>query len=185
MEYKTFFILVKLIINASVPFYIIKLEKNYLLWHTLTLVPLTLALFYISIKKKIYRDKYVFKVFIPSLKLVIFIQACDCLTLVLFYYKMYSLLHNIVSLRITAIVHGILSLVVYILILFQKNRTRKIISSAKHTFKLGIIINNIGEKGKGLSKDQPVEIIGEYGDKCKVYDGKQFFEIDKKDLEYI
>lgn len=181
MEYKTFFLFLKLLVNILTPIYI--LNKKCLLFYFLTYIPLSLALLYIFVKKRIYKGNFVFKPYIPSLGLVILIQICDIISLLAFYYKIWYLNIDATKLKIISAIHGILTLIIYIVILFQKNKSKKLVSSVRHTFKLGIVLKDIGNRDNGLSKDQPVEVVSEEGDRCKVYDGKDFFLVNRQDIE--
>lgn len=186
VEYRTFFLAVKLCINIGIPLFSISWsERETLFYYILTLAFPLCMLIYIMSKKRMYFRRYLCKPFIPSLKLMLFVQACDLFTLVLLYRSLLIISGYDSRTIICAIIHVVLSIIVYVLIFYQKERSRTVISYTRHRYRLGILARDIGGTG-GLRKGQPVEIIQETASGYIVKDSrKQDYELLKDDIDEI
>lgn len=185
-EYRTFFLAVKLCINTCVPFFAMEWGSALTLcYYALTLVFPFGLLVYIMAKKRLYFKKYLCKPFIPSLKLILFAQACDLSTLVLLYRHILVLSEYSTRTIACAIAHSILSVLVYALIFCQKERNRMVISYTRHRYRLGIMARDIGGIG-GLKEGQPVEIVRETSSGYMVKDSRrQDYELRREDIGEI
>lgn len=185
-EYRTFFLAVKLCINTCVPLFAMEWGfSQTLLYYFITLVFPLGALAYIMAKKRIYFKKYLCKPFIPSLKLMLFVQMCDLAALVMLYRHVLLLANYGQEKVVCAISHFVLSAAVYVLILCQKERHRTVISYTRHRYRLGIMARDIGGIG-GLKKGQPVEIVRETDSGYMVKDSRrQDYELQREDIGEI
>lgn len=186
VEYRTFFLGIKLFINACIPLLAMEWSKTQAVFYYVLAVVFPLGvLLYIMLKKRIYFRRYLCKPFIPSMKLILFVQVCDFFILVLFYKSLFDATDYSVWAKACAAIHLVLSIVVYVLILYQKERNRTVISYTRHRYRLGIMARDIGGAG-GLKKGQPVEIVQETSNGYIVKDSrKQDYELQKEDIEEI
>lgn len=190
MEYRTFFIVLKLLTNALLPLFILEYKNNVLkeqlVYLLISIISPLVCLCYIFIKKRIYHKTYLYKAYIPNFKLIIFTHLLDCGGLFLFYYKMLKLATDTFIIKVVGAVHGIITLIIYMIIFLQKNRTKRLISYDKHKYRLGILANDFGG-ANGLEKGQPVEIVEETQEGGYIVkdNRKRTYILEKKDIEEI
>lgn len=192
-EYKTFFLTLKSLVNIAIPLcFLLRNAKEYnwteneWICYAFTLLFPLAAIIYIFAKKRIYHERYLYKPYVPSNAMIILVQICDMAMLSIFYHRVFFLkkVRNTATIS-WACFHLFLSIFIYLFILFKKDRTRKILSSAKHSYKLGILARDIGGKN-GLVKGQPVEIVQVLEGGYLVKDNKnQNFELKREDFEEI
>lgn len=182
-EYRTFFISLQLLVNICFPLIDFCLKPAILLTYFLTVIFISVVLLYIYIKKRLYFKKYLCRTYIPSIKLIIITESTNLVLIFLLYFIIY-MDNPIIDYTIGfKIMHLILSVIVYSLLLFQKEKNRAIIAYTRHEYKLGIVAKDIGGKN-GLKKGQPVEIIREIPGGYIVRDSsKHEFEIKTEDIE--
>lgn len=160
LEYRTFFIASQLMVNILIPFFIWKHNFGfYALYAGTLLVPL-LTLCFIYYKKRAYFNKYLCRQYVPSIKLALFAQTGTTSLIFAMYYHIYFNIENTAAVLYALFAHLLFIFSVFIALLFQKSKSKAIISYVRHKYKIGILARDTGGE-KGLKKGQPVEIVQE------------------------
>lgn len=187
VEYKSFFLFLKLFQNPILMFYF--LSKNYLqigIYATCFLLPALTAI-YLLIKKRMYFKNYLFRTYTPSYKLYAFISLLDFVLCALFYAYTYTVIPARIGIAfyLVAAFHFLLFIASFLLVRFQNDRSRAIISYTRHKYKLGIVAHDIGGEN-GLKRGQPVEIVQDVAGGYIVKDNfNNAFELRTEDIESV
>ncbi|KAI5153699.1 hypothetical protein ENBRE01_3231 [Enteropsectra breve] len=154
MDRRSSVLILKAIINLAVPIYpLVKLEKKEPIPIILGIILFLIApigIFYINHRKRLYKEKFIRKIYIPSNKVFITLFACELLAIPAFYIyiEKYGYL---------GIVHGALALLPYIYVYVKYSREQIRVNSFPSSFKLAIMERDIGT-GNGLSQGEVVKI---------------------------
>lgn len=165
MEFKSFFLILKFLLNLFFPllFYstakkiVEDVDKILIIYVVTLLIPL-IGIIYTLTKQSINNRRFLHKPYVPGFYLMAFIATFDIIASCIMYYYLleYANINNLqvgwVILKIIG--HFVASLTIFILILQKKEREKKVISSTRHKI-LGIISRDLD----GLMQGQPVEII--------------------------
>lgn len=194
MEFKTFFLIVKLLLNIIAPLTYFSISKEIIInknntitsFYLCNIIILLFTILYIFIRRRINYKTFIYKPYIPGFYLTLIVGLLDLISIGFMYYFIIELNNTInlykIKIYIVGFIHFILSVIIHLLILNKKEREKKIISYTKHKYRLGIISRDMD----GLMKGQPVEIIQDTKNGYIIKDNNdENFEILKDDLEDV
>lgn len=179
-DYKTNVVILHLITNIVAPIYpLFKVRHDkWAILNYFSLIALLLGtLVYIIIKKRIYNREYLRKIYLPSLKVFIFLFITEVPLICIFYY--------LVRKWLFAFINGIIIMSSFCFVYARKNSQRVIINSFETKFKLGILSSNIKNMGD-LKPGEVVKIEKTTADGYIIKNSKcNEYEIKKDDISEI